>query len=520
MTNAVPRVSVAAAVMATLLFAAPLGAQQAAGTTPTISPQGTTVDTYVVGQARPPDTGQTLLNMTLDDAMALALENNLNLKVARMNPEGVDYQLQAARAAYMPRFTGTYSYTDATSTSNFTLDGVNQVNSLNQSFNGSFSQATPWYGGSLSVSFNNSRSASDQITNRFNPSYSTSMRMNYTQPLLANRRIDNTRNTLRTLQITREISDIQLLTTVENTMALVRTAYWALRGAIEQIEIQRLSLSLAQRQFEDNKIRVEIGTMAPIETTTSETQVANAEQALLNAEIGWRTSELVLKHLLASGPGDEIYGNTINPVDLPVLEPPSVDLQAAITRALAERTDLIQSRRSLDITRLNLEVSQNATLPTLNLTAGYNLQGTAGAYTDALSLVQGLDNPALTLSLNFTYPLGMRQAKANFARSQLQLEQAEVQLQTQELNINTQVTNAGWAVENTYLQLGAASKSREAAERNAEAEQVRFDNGLSDNYNVALALNSLTNARLTELSRLISYVNAVAEFERVQRVGG
>jgi outer membrane protein TolC len=66
----------------------------------------------------------------------------------------------------------------------------------------------------------------------------------------------------------------------------------------------------------------------------------------------------------------------------------------------------------------------------------------------------------------------------------------------------------------------AAIKSREASERNAEAEQVRFDNGLSNNYNVALALNTLTSSRLSELSRLLAYVNAVAEFDRVQRVGG
>jgi outer membrane protein TolC len=82
------------------------------------------------------------------------------------------------------------------------------------------------------------------------------------------------------------------------------------------------------------------------------------------------------------------------------------------------------------------------------------------------------------------------------------------------------VTNAGLAVQNSYQQLLAARKSREAADRNAEAEQVRFENGMSNNYNVAFALNDLTSRRLAELRAIISYVNAIADYEKKQRAGG
>jgi len=517
MTKTLRSVNVWAWAAAAALVASNASAQDAGPQAPTQRGQ---LATYVVGQAKPPEVaGRSVRNMTLEDAYAVALDNNLELKVARMNPQGVDYQLQGARAAFSPRLTGTYSYNNSTTTSNFSLDGVTSVTTRNQSGNTSLQKAMPWYGGSMSLTFNNGRSSSNQVTNRFNPSFSTSLNLNYTQPILEGFKIDSTRNQIRTLQVQRQVVDLQLETTIENTKNAVRQAYWNLKQAIEQIEIQRRALELAQRQFEDNKIRVEIGTMAPIETTTSETQVVNAEQAVLNAEISWQTAELALKRLLASGPDDELYRNTINPVDLPTYEPPDVDPGVSAMTSLDQRLDLVQARRNIDITRLNLEVSKNTTMPSLDATGSYRLSGTAGGYADTWVSIRSIDNPTWSLSFNFNYPLGMRQAKANYARAQLQLDQSLASLKSQELSVANEVYNAGLAVQNTYKQLQVATKAREVSERNAQAEQVRFDVGLSNPYNVALALNNLTNSRLTELSRMIAYINAVAEFERVQRFG-
>jgi outer membrane protein TolC len=113
----------------------------------------------------------------------------------------------------------------------------------------------------------------------------------------------------------------------------------------------------------------------------------------------------------------------------------------------------------------------------------------------------------------------MRAGKANVERAQLQLRQTEMALGAQELAIATEVTNAGLAVQNTFLQLEAARRSREAAERTTDAELVRFSVGASTNFQVVSAQNSLTSARLSELRAVINYTNAIAEFDRVQRVG-
>lgn len=512
---------------------APQPAAPAAPASPlTAGQQAPPADRYVVGQAVPqPEPGTTLMNLTLEQAMELALEKNLELRAARMNPQTFDYSLQAARAAFNPQFTGTYSYRDAAQPNNNSLESRLTVNNIGQTYNMGFAQTMPWHGGRLTANFNNSRQSTNSTITILNPSYNSSLAFNYTQPLLAGFKIDNARNQLRTLSIQRQVADIQLATTIENTKSQVRTAYWNLRQQIENIEIQKRALDLANRLFQDNRIKVEIGTLAPIETTTSETQVANAEQALLGAQIQWINAEQALKRLLAEGPEDPLNRATINPIELPTVSVQTVDIPGAIRNALDQRTDLVQARRNLEVSRLNLEITSDLTKPALDLSSGYNASGQGGArlvqgerlpggYGDAFSQLVGFDLPTWNVQFNFTYPLFMKAAKANYARAQVQLEQQEAQLKASEFTVTVNVSNAGRNVDNTYKQFQAAQKAREAAEKNAEAEQTRFDVGMSTNYNVVQALNNLTAQRVTELQRLIAYLNAVAEFDRVQRVGG
>jgi len=504
---------------------------QTAPTAPAQPAQQQTIDPYVVGQARPPVVeGSRLVELTLEQAYQLAHDKNLDLKSARMNPQSVDYQLMAARAGYNPQFTGSYSYRNSQTPSNNNLEGFANITNTAQGFNGGMTQNLRWFGASMGAQFQNGRSATNNVTTRVNPSFNSSLALSYQMPLLANFKMDNQRNQLRTLAISRQIADIQLLTSIENTKNSVRTAYWNLRSAIEQIEIQKRALDIAQKSFDDSKLKVEIGTMAPIDTTQFETSLANAEQSYLAAQISWRTAELNLKRLLVSGTDDELYLQTINPMDKPSLSVQSVDIQAAVTKALAERTDLVIARRNVDSSRLSLEVTQGLLKPNLTFNAGYTLSGQGGptksgttvipgGYLDALRNVYGFDLATWNLGFNFTYPLFMRAAKANYARSALLIDQSLANLKAQELTVSTTVINAGLNVENTYKLYQAAVKARDAAEKNATAAQVRFDNGMLTNFEVVTIQNQLTQARLTELVRLINYMNAIAEFERVQKVG-
>ncbi|HUF69557.1 MAG TPA: TolC family protein [Longimicrobiales bacterium] len=497
------------------------------------------VEPYQVGHALPPvDPGATILNMTLEDAIQRALETNLDIQSARLNPEIQDYSMVTARAAFSPTLSMTYGYNNSTNQSTSQLDGGARTSSERMTFNTSMAKTMPWWGGRLNANFNNSRTETNNAFTTRNPSYNSQVSFNYTQPLLAGRSTDNQRAALETQLIQADITDLQLQTQIANITHQVRLAYWSLRSTIEQIEIQRRSLAQARQLLEENRIRVQLGRMTELQLVQAEAQVASAEQSLLNAEIQWRNQEFAFKRLLLGGPDDQLLTQTVNPVDQPALVDQAVDIQAAIDVALAQRTDIRQQRQQRDISEISLRVNRSNSLPELNLTAAYSLQGVGGdlfsrselggepvlvqpgGYSDGLRSIGEFDTPTWSLTLNASYPLGANVNKANLERARLQLRQAELALRSQELLIITQVTTAGLAVRNTYLQYEAARRNREAAERAAETELLRYSVGVATNFEVVQAQNALTTARLSELNAIISHTNAITEFERVRRVGG
>ena len=496
-------------------------------------------DRYVVGRALPPEVpGTQRIEVTLEQAIERALEKNLDIQSAKLTPQMQDYTLQAARANFRPTLNANYGYTNSSQQSTSQLDGGARVTSQVNSFGSSMNQRLPWQGGQVSANFSNNRNASSSTFSTRNPSYSSNLNLQYTQPLLAGRTIDGQRNALRTGEIQKTIVDIQLQASIENIKNQVRVRYWALRQSIEAIEIQRRALALSTQQLADQRIRVEIGTLAEIDLVQQDLQIAQGEQSLLAAEIAWRNAELAFKRLLVDSTTDDFFRATIIPTELPSFAEQTVNIPGAVKDAIADRTDIVIQRQNLRVTEMGLELSKNGIMPSLGLTASYRLAGVGGnefsrsglggtpvlvkesGYVDALRSIAGLDTPTWSLSFNFSKPLGLSAQKANYLRSELQYQQSLTSLKSTELNIETAVTTAGLDVQSTYKQLLAAQKSREAAERTLEAELTRFGVGMSTNFQVIQLQNSLTSARNNELSATIRYINAVAEFDRVQRIGG
>jgi len=269
--------------------------------------------------------------------------------------------------------------------------------------------------------------------------------------LLAGRKTDNQRTALHTQVIQGQISEIQLSSQIAIITNRIRVTYWGLRAAIELIEIQRRSLAQAEDLLAQNAIRVQIGTMSDLQVIQAEAQVASAQQSLLGAEIAWRNQELAFKRLLVSGPDDPLLTQTLVPTGLPVLVQEIPDIDAAVARALEERSDLRQTRYQREVSELNLAVTRDNIRPDLNLTAAYSVQGTGGdrfqrsglggelelvepgGYLDGLNSIWLRDAPTWSVNLNFSYPIGNRGTKANLRRAQLQLEQTELAQRDREL---------------------------------------------------------------------------------------
>ena len=228
------------------------------------------------------------------------------------------------------------------------------------------------------MNWTNGRLNNQSTVNLRNPQFTSGITASLTQPLWRGFRIDSTRAALITNRLSQQNDEITLASTVTSTQASVRNAYWDLVFAIQAVEAAQNSFDLAARLVQDNQSRVEIGTLAPIDVVTAQAEQATRRQTLVLSQATVRTNELALKRLIVSGTDDPLWTSSINPVDRPSTTPEPINLEAAVTRALASRTDLQQSKNNLKISDINLQNQVDATKPQLNLNANYGLNGLGG----------------------------------------------------------------------------------------------------------------------------------------------
>jgi outer membrane protein len=475
-----------------------------------------------------------VVNLTEEEAVNRASERNLNIASERITPQTFDFSMAAAYAFYRPTLTSMVRRQSATQLPNTIFEGGTKVDSDTNNWNGGLQQQMKWGGGALNVNFNNSRNFSTGTNTAFNPSFNSGLTASYTQPLLRNFGIDNNRATLLTTRISQEVAEINLNSTIASTLAQVRNAYWELVYAYQAVDAAQGSLELASKLVQDNRSRVEIGTMAPIDVVQAQAEEATRRQQLVSAQATLRNNELALKRLIVSGTDDELWRATIKPVDRPLVAAESVDLEGALRNALGRRTDLEVARRNIDTANVNIRTLENQTKPQLDLQGTYQLAGRGGVfnrrsildptvtetfpggYLDALRNIGQLEAPTWSLQMNFSYPIGTSAAEANVARSKLQLQQSQAQIKTVELQIATEVTSAALAVRNSLEGMQAAGVARELSQRRLEAAQSKFEVGMSTNYEVVQAQRDLIDARNRELREQLNYQRALVDFQRVQ----
>jgi outer membrane protein len=509
-----------------LALAAPAAAQTPAAPAPVPPIAATSISAQAQGTA---------VDLKLDDAVARALDRNLDIAVERLNPQTFDFSIAALQATYRPSLTSALGYRDQTQFSRSQTAGGDVLTTETATANAGVAQNVRWGGGAYSLTFGNTRVAQSDLFATRNPALNTNLNAVYVQPILRGFKTDATRTQLRVTAINQDISEIQLDTTVNNTLANVRNAYWDLLYAIQAARVAQSSLELAEKLIADNKARVEIGTMAPIDVVQSEAEAATRRQTLATAEATLLTAELALKRLIVSGTSDPLWAARINPVDRPSFSPEPIDLQAAITRAIADRTDIAQARKTLESNDVTLRGLVDQTLPALDLTAGYGLAGVGGTvfergglggavtrvipggYNDALRTLTNLDAPTWNFQVNLSYPLGTSAAEAGVARARLQIQQTQAQLKALELQVATEVTTTALNVQSNQKRIDAATAARELAQKRLEAENSKFEVGMSTNFLVVQAQRDLADAQITELRALLDYQKSRVDFERVQR---
>ncbi|MCY4516997.1 MAG: TolC family protein [Acidimicrobiaceae bacterium] len=483
-------------------------------------------------------------DLSLDDAVQRALQRNLDIAVQRIAPLVQDMAVATASAAFLPFASSGFGLNQATVPNRSLFDGGGlrgqPIVNDRGSYNLGIGQQVKWGGGRYDVTWDTTRWESTNIFSTFNPSFGANMTLQYTQPLLRGFRTDARRTELVVSHINRDISGIDLEETVINTLANVSLSYWNLVYARAAVGVQRQALELAEQLVADNRARVEVGTMAPIDVVQARSEAAARRQLLAQAVETQRTTELALKELIVGGTSDELWLMEINPTDQPRVEATPVDLQEAVRAALEQRTDVSRARRQLDMNEATLDNLRNSTLPALDLIGNYQLTGQGGprlvpagnsfedifggvggiipgGYRDALHNIANADYPIWSIQLQMTYPLGRSADQAAYERGRLELQQNRAQIRRIELRIASEVTNAALRIDSIRERIEAATASRELAEEQLQAEESKFEVGLSTNFFVLQSQRDLATAQDAELRAILDYQRALIEFERTQR---
>ncbi len=431
-------------------------------------------------------------------------------------------------------------------------------------FNNSYSQ-TFETGTNFSVAWNNTRSSSTAAANLLNPYVQSTFSVSFTQPLLNGFGLAMGTRNIRIARNNRKIADwafaAQAITTITNTI----TAYWELVYARENVKVNQQAVAVAEKLYEDNKKQLEIGSLAPLDVTRSESELATDTQNLIFAQTIQLQDEQTLKNYISKDP---LAANMINvqiiPTDLPK-QPAAIEaasFEDALKEAFAKRPELQEEALNLLNSEIDVKANRNALLPTLSLGGFYESQGLAGnsailgapttvgnlnapivdaagnpilvgglpiyepassaavtgtsqqGFTTAQSQIFHNQFPEYAGQLTLTLPLRNRAAQAEYARallSQRQLQTTERQLRNAAL---LDVRNSYIALTQDRAQVAAAVKARELQQQTFDAEQKKYQLGASTVYTVIQTQRDLTLAQGNEIRALANLEEAKAGYER------
>jgi outer membrane protein TolC len=465
------------------------------------------------------------LALSLEEAVEVALQRNLGLLIERYGREQSTLTVFGNRGIYDLQLSSGVSYSD---TQRATFSEIEASQTNQQSLSAGLGQLTP-QGGSLGLTFFNSRSESNQLQ-FVNPGYGSDLEFDFTQPLLRNFGQLVTERQLRLARLDSRISlqdfELQVIETVQN----VEAAYWNLIDAREQLTVAEEALDLAKELHERNKIEVEVGTRAPLELVQSEATIATREEDIIRAQQTLGDAEDRLKYLL-NLPTD-LWSVALDPTTPAQAEPVEIDLEAAIRTAYSARPEMQSQELAIQRAEVNAAFARNQRRPRVDVRATYGLGGLGGKGSlpdpnnpdqvltidtdilDAIDQVFARDFPRWSLAVTFAYPLQNRAAKANSLVANLVVDQQEFQLEDLRRQILTEVRSAARQVNSAAQQISSAEVSRRLQERNLDAEQKRYENGMSTSFQVTEIQEDLTQARSREVSARTAYRIALAEYQR------
>lgn len=507
------------------------------------------------------------LNLSLEDAIALSLENNLDIAVARYNLPIAQTDLLRARAggatrgvagAFQssaifggaigsgvggssggggggaggilgggvpgvgttgccdPSFYVAYGWGSTVTPLNYTVvSGVPVVSAHSAYVATGYSQGF-LTGTSISVSMFGSRESTNATTNLFNPDLASNLTVGITQRFLngfgrrANARF------IRIARNDQKYSQSVFRQKVVETVAKVMSNYYDLLADEENIRVANEGLGYAKKLLEDNLEEQKIGAVAQLDVAQAELAVANRQQDLITAENAFSQDSQSMKSLISKSFNGEIAAVGIHPTDhLPQPHPNDVPaLAEALSEAATNRPEIEQANVNLENQRITIQATRNALLPSLDGFAVYSPTGLGGALGDALSPLFRNRFPAYSYGVSLSIPIRNRVAQADTARALLEQRQLQMVMQQARNQAVWDVSKAVSAVEQARGQLEAANKVAALARQTLEMEHTKFTVGQATVQEVINSQGTLATAEGSVVKQEAAYAKALVQFEQ------
>jgi len=454
-------------------------------------------------------------SLSLQDCIQESLQHNLDVQIERYNPKISLYNLNSAYGGYDPTLNLSGQHLHNESGADF-QNGIRVPASTydQDSFNAGLNGGTPWgmtydLSGNIQQTDGTTYSPSTNIFGAPVSSSGGSVQLGVTQPLLKNFWIDNTRLTIKVAENRLKYSEQGLRSQIINTVAAVENAYYELIFAQENVKVLQQALELAQTQLDQDRQRVQVGSLAPLDVQQDEAQVASSKANLIAGQYTLAVDQNNLKNLLTDA-YSQWHGTNIMPTA--TLEAPLqlFDLQDSWGKGMTERPDLLQARLDVEQQGIQLKFYKNQIFPELDLIATAGLNGAGNEYSGAFNQIEYGRRPFYSYGAQLSVPLSNVGPRNQYKASKATREQVILRLKQLEQNVMVQIDNAVKQAQSAYQSVEATKQARIYAEAALDAEQKKYAVGKSTTFTVLQLQNSLTAARSQEIRSLADYNQALS----------
>lgn len=448
--------------------------------------------------------GNLPLQLSLKEAVRLALEHNLDLKAELYNPAQAEADIRKNRSIYETNFTLDSSYQDANRYSpNLSKDYDQSTFTITPGLN----QLLPT-GGTVGLNYQNTKETNSTTgTTAVGSFWTSSLGLSLSQPLLKNFGRDTTELNIKVAELSKGTSLSQLKSRVLITVAQVRSEYFKLVGYHEDLAARKTSLELANKVLTDTEARVKAGVLPAMEILNAQFGVAAREKELIDAEKAVSDQVDILAQLIQLDKVADIL-----PIDRPDRTTLVMDADEALTKAISFRPEVGELQGQLQSYELQARVASSQTLPSLNLVSAVALTGIDEHYNRNSERLASFDYPVWSVGLQFAYPLGNQAAENDYKKSRLRVEQTKVQLANLKSNIENEVKIAIRGVNSSYKQLDVADRGRLFADERVRAYLKKSEVGLATTKDLLDVENDQVAARTNQIKAEALYAISLTQF--------